>query len=116
MFYRKQGKKIYIANPGRPLNLSRGGLIPSIPGSERHPGEDTIRAELESGSLVVPVPVVKKGVMCKYKGDITGPKQEKRKELVSAVVMPGEVVVHRKHAPKVEAFLRKKGIRLPLGS
>lgn len=116
-FYRKpNGEQITLLNK-RPRNLSRGGLIkdhPSIP--RKHIREDTIRANLESGSLVVPVPVVKKGLMEEYKGSITGPKQEKQQRLVRAVVMPGEVVVHQQHASKVEAFLRRKGVRLPLGS
>jgi hypothetical protein len=116
-FYKnKHGKRIDLANPGRPLNLSRGGLIPHIKGTEKHPGEDTILSKLEAGSLVVPVPVMKRGVMDKYDGPVTGPVQTKRGNLVRAVVMPDEMVVHRKHAPKVERFLAKKGIRLPLGS
>lgn len=115
MFYRnKQGRKIHIANPNRPLNLSRGGWIPALPGSERHPKEDTISSYLESGSLVVPVSVTKH--LKDYKGPLTGELQTDRNKLVKAVTMPHEIVVHRKHAPKVEAFLRKKGIRLPLGS
>lgn len=116
-FYKKpNGERITLLNK-RPRNLSRGGLIkdhPSIP--RKHLQEDIIKADLESGSLVVPVPIVKKGVMNHYKGKITGNKQEKKEKLVRAVVMPGEIVVNRQHAPKVEAFLRKKGIRLPLGS
>jgi len=114
MFYRKQGRKIFIANPNEPLNLSRGGLIPAIPGSERHPNEDTISSYLESGSLVVPVKAVKH--LNDYKGKITGEVQTNKTKLVKAVTMPHEVVVHRRFASKVEDHLRKKGIRLPLGS
>lgn len=114
MFYRKQGKKIFIANPDKPLNLSRGGLIPAIAGSERHPNEDTISSYLEAGSLVVPVKAVKH--LSDYKGKITGEVQTDRDKLVKAVTMPHEVVVHRRFASRVEDHLRKKGVRLPLGS
>lgn len=114
-FYRKPtGERIQLLNK-RPRNLSRGGMIkdhPSIP--RHHLDEDTIKADLEAGSLVVPVPVVKH--LRHYKGPMTGPKQERRDRLVRAVVMANEYVVNRKYAPKVEAFLAKKGIRLPLGS
>jgi hypothetical protein len=51
-----------------------------------------------------------------YEGPTTGPVQKNPKKLVRAITMPDEVVVHKKHAPKVEQFLRKKGIKLPLGS
>ena len=116
-FYRKPtGEHIQLLNK-RPRNLYCGGMIKDLPSIPRHHlDEDTIKADLEAGSLVVPVPVVKKGIMKQYSGPVTGPKQEKRERLVRAVVMPGEIVVNRRHAPKVEAFLAKKGIRLPLGS
>jgi hypothetical protein len=51
-----------------------------------------------------------------YKGEVTGPIQRKKEKLVRAIVMPDEKVIHRKHAPKVERFLARKGIKLPLGS
>lgn len=115
MFYRNnRGKRIDIVNPGRPLNLSTGGMIPALPGTEKHPEEDTISAKLEVGSLVVPVKVVKH--LKDYKGETTGPVQTNPNRLINAIVMPDEKVIHRKHAPKVEAFLRRKGIKLPLGS
>lgn len=89
-------------------------MIPALPGTEKHPNDDTISAKLEVGSLVVPVKHVKdlKG----YKGEMTGPATYDPDRLVKAIVMPHEKVVHRKHAPKVEQFLRRKGIKLPLGS
>jgi hypothetical protein len=114
MFYHNQrGKRIDIVNPTKPLNLSRGGMIPRLPGSEKHPTEDTILSKLEVGSLVVPVKVVKH--MKGYKGPTTGPVQKAKSKLVRAITMPDEAVIHRKHAPRVESFLRKKGISLPLG-
>ena len=114
MYYKNnKGKKIFIANPTKPLNLSKGGLIPWISGSEKHPTEDTILSKLEVGSLVVPRPAVRH--MKDYKGPTTGPVQKNPKKLVRAVTMADEVVVHRKHAPRVEQFLAKKGIKLPLG-
>lgn len=77
--------------------------------------DDTINSVLEYGNLVVPVPVMKSGVMDEYKGPITGPVQKDKSRLAKTIVMPDELVVHRKHAAKVEAFLRRKGITLPLG-
>jgi hypothetical protein len=114
-YYNKRGKRIDIVNR-KPLNLSEGGMIPKLPGTEKHPNDDTILADLEAGSLVIPVPVMKKGVMKDYKGEVTGPIQRKKEKLVRAIVMPDEKVIHRKHAPKVERFLARKGIKLPLGS
>jgi len=115
MFYHNaHGKRIDIANPTKPLNLSRGGLIPAIKGTEKHPNDDTILSKLEVGSLVVPRPAVKH--MKDYGGPTTGPAQTDKKKLVKAITMSDEIVVHKKHAPKVEQFLRKKGIKLPLGS
>lgn len=115
MFYHnKHGRKIDIANPTKPLNLSKGGRIPDIPGSEKHPNDDTILSKLEAGSLVVPRPAVK--AMKDYGGPITGPVQKTKSKLVRAITMPDEIVIHRKHAPRVERFLARKGIKLPLGS
>ena len=116
MFYHnKKGEKIQIVNK-RPINLSRGGLIPVLPNiPKKHLDEDTILTDLEVGSLVVPVPVMKSGVMKEYDGKIIGEKQKDKKKLVRAIVMPNELVVHKKYAPKVEQFLRKRGITLPFG-
>lgn len=114
-FYRKpNGEVIHLLNK-RPRNLSRGGLIkphPSIP--KKDLDDDVIRSDLEAGSLVVPVSVVPK--LKDYKGPITGPKQTDPTKLVRAVTMPHEIVVHRRYAKKVEQHLRKKGVKLPLGS
>jgi len=114
MYYKSNNKKIFLANPNKPLNLSRGGLIPNIPGADRFPDHDTILSKLEVGSLVVPRPVVKH--MKDYTGQTTGPIQTDKKKLVRAITMPDEAVIHKKYAPKVEKFLARKGIKLPLGS
>jgi hypothetical protein len=115
MFYHNaRGKRIDIANPTAPLNLSKGGRIPALKGTSKHPNDDTILSKLEVGSLVVPRPAVK--AMKDYGGPITGPSTNNSKKLIRAITMPDEIVVHRKHAPQVESFLRKKGIKLPLGS
>lgn len=113
-YYNKQGRRIDIVNK-RPRNLSAGGLIKDYP-NNKHPDQDTISSLLEYGSLVVPVKVMKSGVMDEYKGKITGEKQTDKKQLSKTIVMPNELVVHKKYANKVENFLRKKGIKLPLGS
>lgn len=115
-YYNNRGKRIDIVNK-RPRNLSAGGMIedhPSIP--KAHKNQDTISSYLEYGSLVVPVPVMKSGVMDGYKGKIKDEKQTDKNELSKTIVMPGELVVHKKYARQVENFLRKKGIKLPLGS
>jgi len=49
-----------------------------------------------------------------YKGRITGQKQLCMTQLGRTVVMPNEIVVHKKYAGKVENFLKKKGITLPI--
>ena len=116
MFYHNhRGEKIQIANK-RPINFSRGGLIPVLPNiPKKHLDEDTVWSDLEAGSLVIPVPVMKTGVMNEYRGKTTGEVQKDKKKLVRAITMPNEMVVHKKYAPKVEQFLRKKGITLPFG-
>lgn len=88
-------------------------MLAGIP--KKHLDEDTILSELEVGSLVVPVPVVKSGVLEEYDGKITGKEQKDKSQLVRAIVMPNEVVVNKRYAPRVERFLRKRGVRLPLG-
>lgn len=112
MFYYNKGRRIDIVNPNRPLNLSTGGKIPRLPGiPDKDMNVDTISANLQVGSLVVPVKHVK--ALNGYKGEMTGPATTNPKKLVKAIVLPYEQVIHKKHAPRVEAFLRKKGIKLP---
>ena len=113
MFYKtKTGKTIMIFNK-RPRNLSAGGLIKGHPKINKIP-DDTISSYLEYGSLVVPVPVMKSGIMNDYKGKIVGEKTTDRSKLSPTIVMPNELVVNRKYAKNVEDFLRKRGIILPL--
>lgn len=112
MFYYNKGRRIDIVNPTRPLNLSSGGRIPRLPGiADKDMNVDTISANLQVGSLVVPVKHVK--ALNGYKGEMTGPVTTNPKKLVKAIVLPYEQVIHKKHAPKVEAFLSKKGVKLP---
>lgn len=113
MYYQTQsGKTVQLFN-SRPRNLSRGGIIKDSPKiKDKH--EDTISSLLEYGSLVVPVPVMKSGAMRGYHGQLTGPVQHNMHELGHTVVMPNELVVHKRYAPKVEAYLKSKGITLPL--
>ena len=111
-YYNPTGRRIDIVNPTRPLNLSSGGRIPRLPGiADKEMNVDTISANLQVGSLVVPVKHVK--ALNGYKGEMTGPVTSNPKKLMKAIVLPYEQVVHKQHAPKVEQFLRKKGIRLP---
>jgi hypothetical protein len=80
-----------------------------------YPEEDCISSRLEVGSLVVPKKVVDSGVLKEYNGKLHGKGTDDPKKLSPTIVMPGEWVVAKEHAPKVESFLRRKGIRLPLG-
>lgn len=112
-YYNQKGKRIDLLNK-RPRNLSIGGMIKDHP-HNKYKDQDTISSWLEYGSLVVPVPVMKSGVMDEYKGEIKGEKQIDKKKLSKTIVMAGEMVVNKKYAGRVESFLRHKGITLPLG-
>jgi len=113
MFYvNDTGRRVQLLNT-QPRNLSAGGLIRGSP-PKKDEFEDTVLAKLEYGSLVIPRPVVRSGIMDKYDGPITGPKTGDPTRLGSAVVMPKEIVVHRKYAAGVERFLARHGITLPL--
>jgi hypothetical protein len=116
MFYRKKnGEKVHIANPHRPMNFSGGGTVPLLPNTpKKHWDEDTVLSHLQPGSLVVPTSVAKKH-MHDYKGKVNGPIVKDRDDLIRAIVMPHEIVVAKPHAKRVEAFLRRRGVRLPLG-
>jgi len=54
------------------------------------------------------------GIMNHYKGKLTGKQTMDRSKLAPTIVMPGEMVVHKKYAPAVERYLKKHGITLPL--
>jgi hypothetical protein len=111
MFYfNSSGTKIGIFNT-RPRNLSGGGIIKDNV-KITNKDEDTISSLLQYGSLVVPKKIVP--LLDDYKGPINGPPTHNKKNLLKAIVMPGEVVVNRKYRKDVEKFLRSKGIRLPL--
>ena len=113
MFYlTPKGRTISIFNK-RPRNYSAGG--PIVP-DKRNPikDEDSISSQLEIGSLVIPCPVVKTGIMDLYDGPITGPKTKDPRRLTPTIVMENEIVVHKDHAPRVTQFLKKHGITLPL--
>lgn len=113
MFYfTDKGKPIQIFNK-RPRNYSAGGPILGN-AKIKDKDEDTISSKLEIGSLVIPVPVMKSGIMSLYKGPISGPKTTDPRRLTPTIVMPGEIVVHKKYAPAVTRFLKKHGITLPL--
>jgi hypothetical protein len=111
-YFTEKGKAVNIFNK-RPRNLSGGGLIKDSP-KIKEKEEDTLSSYLEFGSLVIPVPVVQSGVMDLYKGRITGQKQLCMTQLGRTIVQPGEIVVNKKYATKVENFLKKKKITLPI--
>jgi hypothetical protein len=111
-YHNDQGRKIFIIN-SRPRNLSKGGYIhdhPAIPKKDAF--EDTIMADLEDGSLVIPRPVA--WMMKHYQGKIKGSHTTDKKKLVPTVVMAHEIVVDEAEAPKVERWLKKHGIELPV--
>jgi len=112
-YYNGHGQRVSIFN-SRPRNLSAGGIIKDDP-RIKNKKDDTISSWLEYGSLVVPVPVMKSGIMDGYHGLITGQKQHRMTQLGKTVVMPNELVVNKAHAKQVETYLLKHGIRLPLG-
>lgn len=114
MFYINKGRKIQINNT-RPRNLSAGGWIKDDKKTP-YKDEDSISSNLEYGSLVIPKRVMESGVMKLYKGPTTGPKQTDPHELGKTIVMGHEYVVHKRYAGRVEKFLAKHGITLPLKS
>jgi hypothetical protein len=113
MFYwNDKGQPIQILNT-RPRNYSAGGFIKGHPKIQT-PHEDTISSVLEYGSLVIPVPVMESGIMDGYKGKLFDKGTKDKARLSPTIVMPGEMVVHKKYAKDVERYLKKHGITLPL--
>jgi hypothetical protein len=111
-YHNKAGRKIFIVN-SRPRDYSAGGYIeddPAIPRKDIN--EDTIMSKLEYDSLVVPKPVA--WMMKYYPGEIMGEKETDPSKLADTIVMPHEIVVDKIHAPKVEKWLKKHGITLPI--
>jgi hypothetical protein len=111
-YWNDKGRAIQILNK-RPRNYSGGGFIKGHHKIET-PEEDTISSLLEYGSLVIPVPVMESGIMNGYKGKLFDKKTNDKDRLAPTIVMPGEMVVHKKYAPAVEKYLKKHGITLPL--
>lgn len=111
-YYNSHGRPIQILNT-RPRNYSAGGMIKGHPNIAT-PEEDTISSLLEYGSLVIPVSVMKSGVMDGYKGKLFDKKTTDKRRLAHTIVMPEELVVARKYAPAVERYLKTRGITLPL--
>ena len=114
-YHNDKGRKVFIIN-NRPRNLSMGGYIedhPSIPKKDAY--EDTIMSDLAYDSLVIPRPVA--WMMKHYKGEIMGDDDKAKGErLAPTIVMAHEIVVDEEHAPKVEKWLKKHGITLPVPS
>jgi hypothetical protein len=57
---------------------------------------------------------MRSGVMDAYNGPLFDKKTTDKRRLIPTIVMPEEMVVHRKYAPAVERYLKKYGITLPL--
>lgn len=113
MFYwTPKGKAIEIFNK-RPRNLSGGGMIKDYKGN-KHPNEDTVSSYLAYGDLVIPKSVMESGVMKDYHGGITGPVEHDRSKLGKTIVLPNEMVIHKRYAKGAEKYLKKHGIVLPL--
>jgi hypothetical protein len=65
---------------------------------------------LPNGSLVIPrqyIPIMKE-----YKGQVTGKKV--KNNLIPVLLEDGEMIIHPEHVEAVKAFLKKKGLSLPL--
>jgi hypothetical protein len=121
-YYNKQSRPIYLVN-NKPINYSKGGLVAydkshlkNVNPDDQH--EDTIYTLLEEGSVVIPVPVVKRGHITDYVkmgGKISDNNEIKDKsKLVKTILMPGEVVVQKRYSKQVIDFLKKRGITLPI--
>jgi hypothetical protein len=121
-YYNKHSRPIYLVN-NKPINYSKGGLIAYDKSHSKNinpddHNEDTIYTLLEEGSVVIPVPVVRRGHITDYVkmgGKISdGSKIKDKSKLVKTILMPGEIVVKRRFANDVLSFLRKRGISLPI--
>jgi hypothetical protein len=121
-YYNRQSRPIYLVN-NKPINYSKGGLVAYDKTHKKYinpddNNEDTIYTELEEGSVVIPVPIVKKGHIDDYikiGGKISDGKVIKDKtKLVKTILMPGEIVVQKKYAKRVLDFLKNRGITLPI--
>jgi hypothetical protein len=113
-YINRKNKPVQIANV-LPRNLSRGGRIPWIKGiRDEDRNDDTINGLLEVGSIVVPRPVIERGYMDDYPHKMTQKKITDKKKLVGCIVMPDEWIIPKRDANKLTAFLKKKGITLPI--
>jgi hypothetical protein len=113
-YYNDHSQPVFLLNK-KPINFSKGGFIPYP--SKMNPDnkkEDTILSYLQEGSVVIPRPIVERGYLKDYKGEIHGPEITDKDKLVRTIVMPHEIVVHKNHANKVLNHLKKKGITLPI--
>lgn len=120
LFYnKKNGQRVFLVNR-HPRNLSSGGMIRYHPSDITTPdsmNDDNISALLEVGSLVIPRPVVKYLLDYPHPEHFNGnaPLVKDSSKLAPVCVMTNEVIVPKKHAPKVEKFLKEKyGITLPI--
>jgi len=111
------GAKVRVMN-SRPRNLSVGGMIKPIKdyymeGNQKiqfDRDDDVLLGALPNGSLVIPrqyIPIMKE-----YKGQVTGKKV--KNNLIPVLLEDGEMIIHPEHAEAVKAFLKKKGMSLPL--
>ena len=121
-YYNRHSRPIYLVN-NKPINYTSGGLVAYDKSHSKNinpddHNEDTIFTLLEEGSVVIPVPVVRRGHIDDYirmNGKITdGSKIKDKSKLVKTILMPGEIVVQKKYANKVINFLKKRGINLPI--
>lgn len=79
--------------------------------------DDNISALLEVGSLVIPRPVVKYLLDYPHPEHFNGRSHivKDSSKLAPVIVMTNEVIVPKKHAAKVEKFLKEKySITLPI--
>lgn len=118
LFFRdEKGQKHEIFNK-RSKNMSGGGFIMPRKGMTIDQVQnDSLLAMLEPNSLVVPAK--KNHLVYDYirkhgYDSILGEKQKDKRKLAPVILMPNEFVIHKKHADKVERYLKRRGVSLPL--
>lgn len=121
------GRKFYVEPFGRtvrlmnsrPKNLTEGGLIKWKEGQYNPFTSDLQRDNmivlLEIGSMVIPRPVIHLFHEFEEKYyKLRQPKITDESLITEVIVMPEEAIVPKKFVPDVKAFLKQKGVTIPI--